>query len=206
MRTTAKVIVVVLCLLVCAAARALAATVHLPLILRQGALTPSPTPTLTPTWTPTPTHTATPTPTLEPTATATPTQQPQSYAERVVALTNAERTARGLPTLTVDTRLTAAADRHTLDMATNDYVSHEGSDGSGPEERIRDAGYSCGSWGENIGAGYVSPEEAVAGWMASSLHRDSILSTRFTHIGVGYAYSGAATFGHYWTQVFASPG
>lgn len=156
--------------------------VYLPLILRSAGSLPTPTPT------------------------ATPTVTPGQDLDRLIALTNAERTARGLPALVKDERLMAAAGRHSLDMATNNFFSHTGSDGSDPDDRIRDAGYTCGAWGENIGAGYRTPEEAIAGWMASPDHRDNILSANFRHIGVGYAYHAAADYGHYWTQVFAAPG
>lgn len=51
--------------------------------------------------------------------------------------------------------------------------------------------------GENIAMGQKTPEEVVKGWMNSPGHRANIMSTSFTHIGVGYAANG-----NYWTQQF----
>jgi len=173
--------------------------------------TPSPTATWTGTPTSTPTATATQTP--EPTATATRTATPTAtvvptvaFADRLIALTNAERATRGLYPLATDSRLTSAAERHSLDMATNDFVNHVGSDGSTAEDRIREAGYSCGWWGENIGAGYATPEELMAAWMDSPIPRNNILSTTFVNVGAAYVYNPNSSYGHYWTEVFASPG
>ena len=202
MRSIARTtLAVVICLLGCAVVSVLAATVHLPLILRQRAPTP------TPTWTPRPTatRTSTPTSTPRPTATATPTEQPPSYAQQLVALINAERDQRGLTLLTVDARLQRAAEKHSLDMATNAFFDHVGSDGSQPSTRVEREGYSWRAWAENIAAGDSSPEEAMDGWMNSPPHRDSMLSTSYQHIGIGYVYNPAAPWGHYWTAVFARP-
>ena len=63
--------------------------------------------------------------------------------------------------------------------------------------------------GENIAAGYASPEAVMSGWMNSSGHRANILNCNFTEIGVGYAYAandpGTIQYRHYWTQVLAKP-
>ena len=44
------------------------------------------------------------------------------------------------------------------------------------------------TWGENIAAGYASPEAVMSGWMNRSGHRANILNCNYTEIGVGYAY------------------
>ena len=80
---------------------------------------------------------------------------PVSLEEEVVLLVNQERASRGIAPLVMDDRLLAAAQGHALDMATHDFVSHTGSDGSSAGERIAAAGYSDG-WGENV-AGMERP-------------------------------------------------
>jgi uncharacterized protein YkwD len=131
------------------------------------------------------------------------------FEERVVLLTNQQRLAHGCGLVTMDFRLRAAAEGHSQDMAINDFFSHTGSDGSSAGDRIEAQGYNWSRWGENIAAGYSSPESVVAGWMASSGHRANILNCTFIHIGVGYYYlqndTGDVNYRHYWTQVFASP-
>ncbi len=53
--------------------------------------------------------------------------------------------------------------------------------------------------GENIAMGQTTPEQVMNGWMNSDGHRKNILSSNFTHIGVGYVESNGQT---YWTQMF----
>ena len=120
----------------------------------------------------------------------------------VVLLVNAERAGQGLAPLQVDDRLTAAAQGHARDMAQNDFFSHTGANGSTFDERIRDEGYSGGSLGENIAAGYSSAEAVVAGWMDSPGHRANILNSSFGHIGVGHVLEAGSQYGHYWSQSF----
>jgi len=150
----------------------------------------------------------TPTPTITPFPTQTPSPA-SDFEERVVELTNIERQNYGCEPVTMDTRLWAAAAGHSEDMAVNDFFSHTGSDGSSPDERIIAQGYIWSGWGENIAAGYTSPESVVNAWMSSSGHRANILNCSFVHIGVGYFYlendTGNFNYYHYWTQDFASP-
>ena len=156
-----------------------------------------------------PERTPTPTPTPIPTLTPTPTPPPD-FAEQVVTLTNQERAAHGCGPVTMESRLQAAAQGHSEDMALNDFFSHTGSDGSSPWDRIHAQGYQYSTAGENIAAGYSTPEDVVAGWMASDEgHRENILNCDFVHIGVGYYYlandTGSINYHHYWTQDFAAP-
>lgn len=147
-------------------------------------------PQSTATRTPTPTRTRTPTPTATPGS---------SWAEQVVSLVNAERTSQGLAPLSQVSELMQSAALHSQDMATHDFMSHTGSDGSDPGDRMRRAGYDWYTYGENVAAGYGSPASVVAGWMGSSGHRANILDSDFRDVGAGYAYSSTSTYGHYWT-------
>jgi len=135
---------------------------------------------------------------------------PPTFEDIVVTLTNQERVAHGCGPLTVDARLQAAAEGHSADMALNDFFDHTGSNGSTLSDRIAAQGYIHWSWiGENIAAGYPTPESVIAGWMESAGHRANILNCSFVHIGVGYYYlpndTGSVNYGHYWTQDFAAP-
>jgi uncharacterized protein YkwD len=42
-------------------------------------------------------------------------------------------------------------------------------------------------------------------WLNSPSHQANILNCGYTQIGVGHAYSAGSDYGHYWTQVFATP-
>jgi hypothetical protein len=127
---------------------------------------------------------------------------PTQDEEEVVLLVNQERATRKLPPLVLDDRLLEAAQGHALDMATHDFVSHTGSDGSSAGERIASAGYVGSGWGENVAGGYATPAAVVNAWMNSSGHRANILNPNFEHIGVGWASQGGTTYGNYQAQTF----
>ncbi len=128
---------------------------------------------------------------------------------RVVELTNIERTKAGLQPLTLDLQLVDAAQDHSFDMAQDDFFSHTGADGSNVGSRVKDTGYQYSTVGENIAAGQTTAEQVVEGWMNSPGHRANILNANFTEIGIGYEYlandTGSVNLNHYWTQVFGTP-
>jgi uncharacterized protein YkwD len=121
----------------------------------------------------------------------------------VLALTNAERAATGCKALTWDSRLAAAAQKHSQDMRDRDYFSHNSLDGRSPFERIKAEGYSYRMAAENIAAGQPNPTAVVDAWMNSAGHRANILNCGLAQLGVGVAKGGS--YGVYWTQDFGTP-
>jgi uncharacterized protein YkwD len=113
---------------------------------------------------------------------------------------NAERAKVGCGALRESSALDAAASGHSKDMATQDYFSHVSLDGRTFDQRIRAAGYSGRTLGENIAAGQRTASAVMASWMSSSGHRANILNCAFKQIGVGVASGGS--YGIYWTQDF----
>ena len=101
-----------------------------------------------------------------------------SYADRVLALTNAERTSRGLRALS----FSSCADGYANSWATS--LSLAGSLSHQPLLPILTACAARGV-GENVAFGNVTPEQLVAMWMGSTGHRANILNPAFTHLGVG---------------------
>ena len=61
-------------------------------------------------------------------------------------------------------------------------------------------GVSYRTAGENIAKGQKTAESVMKGWMNSSGHRANILSSAYTHIGVGYAKDSRGNT--YWVQMF----
>jgi uncharacterized protein YkwD len=142
---------------------------------------------------------------------------PPTFAQQVVNLINQERTAHGCQPFNVAPQLSAAAQAHSQDMALHDFVSHTGSGGTSPSERLTRAGYNWRMMAENIAAGQSTPEAVVASWMSSSGHRDNILICALHDIGIGYYYQPddqpnvqlsngqtSGPFRFYWTQDFGS--
>jgi hypothetical protein len=126
------------------------------------------------------------------------------FESEVIELVNIERETRNLHPLSYNQELTVAARRHSQDMGDRNYFSHTTPK---PEEikfneRITDAGYNYQTCGENIAAGYATPEAVVDGWMNSDGHRENILDPDYCDIGVGYAAVNGSQYYHYWTQDF----
>ena len=96
-----------------------------------------------------------------------------------------------------------AALNHSMDMAKNGFLSHIGSDGSDPGERLSKVGYGWTAYGECIAEGQRTPEEAVNGWLKSEMHCRNIMNPEFKEAGSAFARS--RSLGTYWTLVFGSP-
>ena len=147
---------------------------------------------------PTSTEPATPEATASPSTTDTAAPASAAVAS-VLALVNSERGKVGCSALTLNEKLSKAAQDHSADMAAHQNMSHTGSDGSDPGQRITAAGYSWSAYGENVAYGYSTPEQVMAGWMSSPGHKRNILDCGFKEIGVGLAQPGS-----YWTQDFGT--
>ncbi|UJL47291.1 hypothetical protein KFZ58_05115 [Virgibacillus sp. NKC19-16] len=124
-------------------------------------------------------------------------QQLNQFEQEVVELTNAEREKHGLSPLEIDTELSKVARDKSLDMAQNNYFSHDSPTHGSPFDMMQSYGVDYRTAGENIAKGQTSPEQVVNGWMNSDGHRANILNGDFTHIGVGYVEQG-----NHWTQQF----
>jgi uncharacterized protein YkwD len=127
---------------------------------------------------------------------------PSSVEQEVLELVNLEREIENLNPLIWDDALGTAARSHSTDMAQLNYFSHTSLDGRTFNQRITAASYPYNTCGENIAAGYSSPQAVMNGWMNSPGHRANILNSAFCDLGVGYAFGSASTYGHYWTQDF----
>lgn len=136
---------------------------------------------------------------------------PQPFLDQVVALTNQARADNGLPPLTANPLLMAAAQKHADAMAANAFFDHTNpKTGAQPSDRVTAEGYRWSVVAENIAAGDVTPADVVAGWLKSPGHRANILNKDVREIGVGYVFKpndtfpGPTGYGHYWVQVFAT--
>lgn len=110
---------------------------------------------------------------------------PSTGLQAVLKEINNYRSLSGAPPLTLDARLTKAAQAHADDMAAKNYFSHTSLDGRSAGQRITAAGYTWRTYGENIAMGYADWSAALRGWMNSAGHRRNMLSPSFQHIGLG---------------------
>lgn len=125
------------------------------------------------------------------------------YAKEILNLVNAERAKAGVSPLTLNNDLSRSATLKSEDMAKNNYFSHTSPTYGSPFQMMQSLGISYSYAGENIAMGQKSPEAVMDAWMNSQGHRENILSSNFTQLGVGYAANGSGT--PYWTQQFIRP-
>ena len=125
-----------------------------------------------------------------------------TYEQTVVQLVNVERQKNGLPALYYDSNISDVARTKSADMAFNNYFAHYSPTYGMASDMLLSYGITWTAWGENIASGQDTPEEVVSQWMNSPSHRENILSSNFTFLGVGYYVNSSGT--PYWTQMFTS--
>lgn len=128
---------------------------------------------------------------------AAPSFDPQA-AETAI---NAYRSKKGLKPLKLHPQLAQAAKAHSEDLAKNDRISHYGSDGSDPWDRVRRAGYRARLAAENVGAGQTSLTEVIKGWKESPDHNANLLLRDAQHLGIAMIHRPQSEFRIFWTLV-----
>ena len=143
------------------------------------------------------------------TPTPTPTPNPPSGGScgsadesAVFDLLNQERAKVGAAALKCDLLAAKAARDYSQKMCDERFFSHYGPDGSTPGSRLTAAGDTFTAAGENIAAGYPTPQAVNTGWMNSSGHRANMLSTTYTRVGIGLVQCAGGVYPTYWTEDF----
>lgn len=121
--------------------------------------------------------------------------------EKARDLINAYRKEKGLKPVKLHAVLTEAAKAHSRDLAKWDRISHYGSDGSNPWDRVKRAGYNAKVAAENVGTGQVSLEEVIKGWKASPGHNKNLLLNDIEHMGIALVQDPRTEFKTFWTLV-----
>jgi uncharacterized protein YkwD len=131
------------------------------------------------------------------------------FVTQLQTLINDERTGAGLPALTVNTQLATAAKNHAVDMLCNDYLSHIGLDGSTPEERLREAGFTASLVIEDLYALHPAyggnPQSAFDWWMGDADSKADLLNANTTVVGIAYVTSDESMLGGYFIVLSARP-
>lgn len=129
----------------------------------------------------------------------------QLNVEKARDIINQYRRDNGLKPLTINAELTAAAKSHSRDLAKWDRISHYGSDGSNPWDRVKRAGYKPRLAAENVGTGQVSFDEVMKGWKHSPGHNKNLLLSDAQNMGLALVYEPKTEFKSFWTLVVGSP-
>jgi uncharacterized protein YkwD len=122
---------------------------------------------------------------------------------RMFDLVNGDRAAKGLVPLQHDPELASVARWRSEDMALRGYFSHD-IGGYQVFSVLREMGISYRVAGENLAFNTYSAEMTVEAaeqaLMQSPTHRDNLLRTDFTHLGVGVAIGADGRY--LYTQLF----
>jgi hypothetical protein len=105
-------------------------------------------------------------------------------ARKMIELTNESREKSELPPLTINGKLTAAAEAKADDMFRFQYFDHNSPSGVTPWHWIKSAGYDYIYAGENLAIDFVTAEGTHMALMRSITHRDNILKPNYTEIGI----------------------
>ena len=125
-------------------------------------------------------------------------------AGRARDFVNAYRKSQGLKPLTLNTELTNAAKAHAKDLAKWDRISHYGSDGSNPWDRVKRAGYNAKVAAENVGTGQITFEEVLKGWKESAGHNRNLLMGDIDHMGIALVHDPKTEFKTFWVLALGS--
>jgi hypothetical protein len=121
---------------------------------------------------------------------------------RLLSIINQYRRDNGLGPLAISQTLGAAAQHHSLDMATTRTLSHTLSDGTTWSQNIVNHGYPYSGRGENIAWGLTTAEQAFGWWKNSPSHDANMLYPSFTVAGIARVMDTSGNA--FWTNTFAS--
>jgi uncharacterized protein YkwD len=131
----------------------------------------------------------------DPRGTMAPTTQMQAA---LLDQMNALRSAHGLASLRLSPALSAAANRHSMEMARRGYFSHDSANGASFSSRIGQfySPHGFRSWtvGENLlwSTPDVGAVRALKLWLASPPHRANLLAPRWREVGLAAVHSKSA--------------
>ena len=122
-----------------------------------------------------------------------------AYAQEVLALTNTQREAAGLNSLSADPVLTEMAMLRAKEL--EESYSHTRPSGENCKTVFREFETDLRFWGENAAKGNRTPEAVVEAWMGSQGHRENLLREDAEYLGVGVWQDEDGIL--YWVQLFA---
>ncbi|MDE3838394.1 hypothetical protein C0966_03205 [Bacillus methanolicus] len=105
--------------------------------------------------------------------------------QQIFDITNIIRLRYDLNTLKWDEKTAEVAYSHSKDMYESGEFSHTSEKYGDLSNRLKAADVFYQLAGENIAANYVDGPAVVEGWLNSKDHRETLLNSEFTHLGVG---------------------
>ncbi len=133
-----------------------------------------------------------------------------AFEEELLAVLNQVRAENGLPPLKRHPGLLQSARFHARDLSEDNYFQYDTYDWINDKltfvctwyTRIQRSYGAYTRLTESIAAGYATPAEVLAAWMANPGHRANILDPGVREIGLGYQANPTAYYQHYWVLDF----
>ncbi|HEY4407478.1 MAG TPA: CAP domain-containing protein [Xanthobacteraceae bacterium] len=129
------------------------------------------------------------------------TAEAELDAPAAASMISGYRANNGLSAVSLDPELMKLADTQARAMAAHDKMDHNVIRDFG--ERLKIAGYKSTVAAENIGAGYHTLAEAFSGWRDSPPHRQNMLLSGASRIGIAAAYSPKSKYRVFWALILA---
>lgn len=123
----------------------------------------------------------------------------------VERLVNDRRVAIGKNSLISSPGIRNVARAHSDHMIVHTFFAHINPEGDSAGDRLHSGGISWTMAGENLAAGYSTPQAAFDAWMMSPGHKENIERDGWVYTGAGYWYDAGSQYGWYWTQNFTRP-
>lgn len=105
----------------------------------------------------------------------------------LLQVTNTVRQQNNDDPLTLNSKLSAAAQAKANDMISKNYWSHTTPSGKSPWTFMQANGYDYYKAGENLAYGFRDSTDTIDGWLNSPEHRANLLSADYTDVGFGIA-------------------
>lgn len=122
----------------------------------------------------------------------------------ILKIVNKERAKVGAKALVLDATLSKLAIIRSTDMVSQHYFAHESPSYGSFMNLVQQINYNYWMLGENIAAGANSGEQYMTMWMNSQGHRNNILNSTYTKIGIGVVKNTSTGFySSVATQIFA---
>ena len=128
---------------------------------------------------------------------------PDAVRFRMEDALNTMRQSRGLPQVSLNANLNAAAERHSRDMSRQERPWHFGSDGSSPLERAARAGYRGTMVGETVSETFETELQTLTAWMEDRVTRTVLMNPRARDMGLGFHQDPNGKL--WWTLVLGDP-
>ena len=111
-----------------------------------------------------------------------------SYASNITVsdllnYTNNKRVGAGAEALTLNSKLTAAAQKKAEHMFKNNYWAHIAPNGTDPWSFIVKEDYDYLYAGENLAKNFSASKDVVEAWYKSPSHRENLISGKYTDVG-----------------------